>query len=103
MGFHSIQVGRPKSFRIKTKSNGSWYWTTSPVATLGGAGAAKIRPTTDAGNAKAKPARGPAIPMSNNARRDLIGSLILITAPSVPNSVMVGGAGMKNGNVARIP
>jgi len=37
------------------------------------------------------------------ARRDLIGSLILITAPNVPNRVMVGGAGIKNGKVARIP
>ena len=69
----------------------------------GKAAFANTKPTTEAGNANAKPASGPAMPMSNSARRERIGALILMTAPKVPNGVMAGGAGMKNGNVARIP
>ncbi len=64
---------------------------------------AKMSPMIAAGSANAKPASGPAIPMSKSARRDRIGSLILITAPKVPKGVRSGGAGMKNGSVARIP
>ena len=37
-----------------------------------------------AGSAKTNPASGPAMPMSNNARREGIGDLILMTAPKVP-------------------
>ena len=55
---------------------------------------------TAAGKAKTNPASGPAMPISNSARRELMGSLIFMTAPKVPNKVMVGGAGKKNGSVA---
>src|SRR5512132_414363 len=99
MGFHSIHLGRPISFETMMKSKGSLK-EGAPLAAataLGEAGVAKTRPMIAAGNAKAKPASGPAIPMSNKARRDLICSLILMTAPKVPNRVTVGGAGIKNG------
>ena len=60
-------------------------------------------PIMEAGSASAKPASGPAMPMSKSARRVVIGSLILMTAPNVPNRVKIGGAGIKKGSVAFIP
>ena len=47
----------------------------------------------EAGKATAKPASGPAMPMSNSARREVIGALILITAPKVPNGITGGRPG----------
>ena len=55
-------------------------------------------PTNSAGTAKAKPASGPAMPMSNNMRLVGIGSRILMKAPSVP--VSTSGIGMKKGSEA---
>ena len=59
-----------------------------------------LRPMNNAGINAMKPAMGPAIPMSNNARRVGNAWRIRITAPSVP---AIDGNGMKKGSVASTP
>ena len=66
-------------------------------ATNSGACLESINPMNIAGTAKKNPAIGPAIPISNKARREGMGDLILMNAPRVPINV---GAGTKKGSVA---
>ena len=47
-----------------------------------------------------KPAIGPATPISNTALRDGIGESIFMNAPNVPAGPIIGGVGIKYGNVA---
>jgi hypothetical protein len=65
-------------------------------------GIAFDQPSDSTSNATAttNPAIGPAMPMSNRARRERIGERIRMTAPMVPISV---GIGMQKDRVAQMP
>ena len=61
----------------------------------------RFRPMISATTATMKPASGPATPMSNSARRFMIGPRKRIIAPNVPTKY--GGPGMNNGSDAGTP
>jgi hypothetical protein len=62
----------------------------------------RMNPNIKTGIAIARPANGPAIPMSNRLRRSMTGEFILMKAPKVP-IITGGGAGIKYGSVTRTP
>src|SRR5215218_6741576 len=91
----------PSGTASRRNSAGSLKMMT-PSEGSGGAGR-EVRSAAQAtGMMTRKPASGPATPMSKSARRDGIGDLILMNAPSVP-AMKGGGMGMKKGSVASTP
>src|SRR5438270_11360308 len=92
---------RPSGAASSLSSGGSLKMST-PSDGSGGAGLAVSSAATATGMMTRKPASGPATPMSKSARREGIGDLILMNAPSVP-AMNGGGMGMKKGSVASTP
>src|ERR1051326_6871675 len=86
----------PRTLASRRVSSGSLKIVALPSDGTGGDGAAGRSPTAAIGTNTRNPASGPATPMSKSARREGIGDLILMNAPSVP-TMIGGGMGMKKG------
>ena len=93
---------RTPSAAASRRSSGGSLKMRTPSDGSGGAGLEVSSAATATGMMTAKPASGPATPMSKRARREGIGDLILMNAPSVP-AMKGGGMGMKKGSVASTP
>lgn len=99
--YPSPTAGRSHATRPRVSSESPKTMVSAP----GGRGSRGTRsdrriPTASTGSATTNPASGPAMPMSNSARRVGIGERMRMTAPKVP---MRGGPGRKWGQVAHTP